>query len=105
MGICFSKNTDNIKSMDLIDINFSDVEYFSLNGKTFNLKTKKGVHLASGGFDHNAEMKKNFLSVPSYGVGVKSNTGDGIKMAMKLGADLRNMNEVWGSVVYKGEMQ
>ena len=38
MGICFSKNTDNIKSMDLIDINFSDVEYFSLNGKTFNGK-------------------------------------------------------------------
>ena len=76
---------------------------YLLNGKTFNLKTKKGVHLASGGFDHNEEMKKNFLSVPSYGVGVKSNTGDGIKMAMKLGADLRNMNEVWGSVVYKGE--
>jgi len=76
---------------------------YLLKGKTFNLRTKKGVHLASGGFDHNAEMKKNFLSVPSYGVGVKSNTGDGIKMAMKLGADLRNMNEVWGSVVYKEE--
>ena len=78
------------------------VSYLS-KGKVFNLKTKKGVHLASGGFDHNEEMIKNFLSVPSYGVGVKSNTGDGIKMAMKLGADLRNMNEVWGSVVYKGE--
>ena len=80
------------------------VSYLS-NGKVFNLKAKKGVHLASGGFDHNAQMKKNFLSVPSYGVGVKSNTGDGIKMAMKLGADLRNMNEVWGSVVYKEEAE
>lgn len=78
------------------------VSYLS-NGKVFNLKAKKGVHLASGGFDHNAEMKKNFLSVPSYGAGVTSNTGDGIRMAMKLGADLRNMNEVWGSVVYKAE--
>jgi|TARA_B110000967_G_scaffold77588_1_gene80190 3-oxosteroid 1-dehydrogenase len=80
------------------------VSYLS-QGKVFNLKTQKGVHLASGGFDHNDEMKKNFLSVPSYGMGVKSNTGDGIKMAMKLGADLRNMNEVWGSVVYKGEAE
>lgn len=80
------------------------VSYLS-NGKVFNLKAKKGVHLASGGFDHNAEMKKNFLSVPSYGAGVTSNTGDGIRMAMKLGADLRNMNEVWGSAVYKGEAE
>ncbi len=78
---------------------------YNSKGKVFNLKTKKGVHLASGGFDHNTQMKKNFLSVPSYGVGVKSNTGDGIKMAMKLGADLRNMNEVWGSVVYKGDAE
>ena len=76
---------------------------YSSKGKLYNLKAKKGVHIASGGFDHDAQMKKNFLSIPSYGVGVKSNTGDGIKMAMKLGADLRNMNEVWGSVVYKGE--
>ncbi len=78
---------------------------YNLKGKVFNLKTKKGVHLASGGFDHNAQMKKNFLPIPSFGVGVRSNTGDGIKMAMKLGADLRNMNEVWGSVVYKGEAE
>ena len=59
---------------------------YNSKGKSYNLKAKKGVHIASGGFDHDAQMKKNFLSIPSYGVGVKSNTGDGIKMAMKLGA-------------------
>ena len=36
MGFCFSKYLD--KSNELININFSDIEYFSLNGRSFNAK-------------------------------------------------------------------
>jgi len=49
-------------------------------------------------------MKRHFLRGPTmYTLGASGNDGDGIRMAMAAGADLRNMNEVWGITVYKGE--
>ena len=33
---------------------------YSSKGKLYNLKAKKGVLIASGGFDHDEQMKKNF---------------------------------------------
>mgnify|MGYP003310598435 FL=1 len=62
--------------------------------------------MSAGGFDHNLEMKKQFLRGPApYSIGVKTNTGDGILMAMQVGADLKNMNEAWGTTVYKDEAE
>ena len=76
------------------------------NNKEILIKARKGVLLSCGGFDHNLEMKKQFLRGPSpYSLGVKTNTGDGILMAMQVGADLKNMNEVWGTTVYKDEAE
>jgi len=73
-------------------------------GKKIRIKARKGVHLASGGFENNPELKKHFLRGPSpYTLGVKTNTGDGLKMAMAVGADLRNLNECWGISAYQGE--
>ena len=73
-------------------------------GKKIRIRARKGVHLASGGFEHNQEMKKHFLRGPSpYSLGVKTNTGDGLRMAMGVGADLRNLNECWGISAYQGE--
>jgi len=73
-------------------------------GKKVRIKARKGVLLASGGFEHNQELKKHFLRGPSpYSLGVKTNTGDGLKMAMAVGADLRNLNECWGISAYQGE--
>lgn len=73
-------------------------------GKKVRIKARKGVHLASGGFEHNQELKQHFLRGPSpHSLGVKTNTGDGLKMAMAVGADLRNLNECWGISAYKGE--
>ena len=40
-----------------------------------------------------------------YTLGASGNEGDGIKMAQAIGADLRNMNEVWGISVYVGEAE
>ena len=66
------------------------------------VRAHRGVILASGGFERNAEMKAHFLRGPSpYTLGAPGNAGDGIRMGMAVGADLRNMNECWHLVVYK----
>jgi 3-oxosteroid 1-dehydrogenase len=68
------------------------------------IRAKAGVLIASGGFERNEEMKRHFLRGPSmYSLSIATNTGDGIHMGMAIGADLRNMNEVWGLTVFKGE--
>ena len=57
---------------------------------------KKGVVLASGGFEWNAELCRRFLGGPlTHPNSPPGNTGDGLKMAMTLGADLGNMSEAW----------
>lgn len=49
----------------------------------------KGVVIASGGFDHNKEMKRKFAPSIADEISFSSigNTGDGIRMAMDVGAD------------------
>lgn len=75
-------------------------------GAPYRIRAKRGVHLAAGGFDWDFEMKRHFLRGPTvYTLGASGNDGDGIRMAMAAGADLRNMNEVWGITVYKGEAE
>jgi succinate dehydrogenase/fumarate reductase flavoprotein subunit len=75
-------------------------------GAPFFVKARRGVLLAAGGFDWDMEMKRHFLRGPTlYTLGASGNTGDGIRMAMSVGADLRNMNEVWGITVYKDEAE
>lgn len=70
------------------------------------IRAKLGVVIASGGFERNEEMKRHFLRGPSmYSLGIATNTGDGIHMGMAIGANLRNMNEVWGLTVFKGEAE
>ena len=62
-----------------------------------SIRARRGVLLATGGFDHNKEMREHFLPGPVYyPSAVPTDTGDGILMGMAIGADLRNMNEVWG---------
>ena len=73
-------------------------------GAHLRIRATRGVLVASGGFERNWDMKRHFLRGPSpYTLGSETNTGDGIRMGMALGADLRNMNEVWGISVYKAE--
>jgi len=66
-------------------------------GKNITIKAKKGVVLCTGGFEFNEEMKNRFLKcwpMKFYGWGY--NTGDGIIMAQKAGADLWNMDVIAG---------
>ncbi|MFQ6010737.1 MAG: FAD-binding protein [Nitrososphaerales archaeon] len=71
------------------------------DGET-TIRANKAVILASGGFDWNDQMKKDFLSIPSVAaVGVPSNEGEGITMGIELGAQLGNMSEAWWTPVIK----
>lgn len=55
-----------------------------------------GVILATGGFEHDADLVRAFLRGPlERPVSVPTNTGDGLRMAMRVGASLANMREAW----------
>jgi succinate dehydrogenase/fumarate reductase flavoprotein subunit len=76
------------------------------DGKPVVIGAKKGVVLASGGFEWNKELNAQFLGGQlTHPNSPPSNTGDGLKMAMSVGADLGNMSEAWWcpSVVVPGE--
>lgn len=61
--------------------------------KPFAIKARKAVVLTCGGFEFNEWMKENYLRVsPSYFIGNPANTGDGINMAIEVGAALWHMN-------------
>jgi len=56
----------------------------------------KNVILATGGFEWNKDMVRAFTRGPlTHPVGIKTNEGDGLKMAMRAGAMLGNMREAW----------
>jgi succinate dehydrogenase/fumarate reductase flavoprotein subunit len=64
------------------------------------LGARKAVVLACGGFDHDEEMKRQYvLPDPTYFYGSPANEGDGIRMAQAVGADLWHMNCVVGRAV------
>uniref|UniRef100_A0A7C9NAT7 FAD-binding protein n=1 Tax=Muribaculaceae bacterium Z82 TaxID=2304548 RepID=A0A7C9NAT7_9BACT len=76
------------------------------NGKTVRIKANKGVILAAGGFEWDDELKANFIGGPAeFRRSVPENTGDALRMCMRVGADLRMMNACWGNVVYREDSQ
>lgn len=61
-------------------------------------KARKGVVLASGGFEHNEEMRTKYQRQPigtEWTVGAKANTGDGICAGQELGAATDLMDDAW----------
>ena len=66
-----------------------------------NIKARKAVVLCTGGFEYNEEMKNNFLKCyPAKFNSWKYNTGDGVKMAQKVGADLWHMDMMAGGSAF-----
>ena len=62
------------------------------------VRARKGVVLASGGFEWNDALKARYLPGPvSHPSSPPQNEGDGLLMAIEAGAALGNMSEVWGS--------
>jgi len=68
------------------------------DGKTETIRARRGVVLASGGFEHNERMRKEYQQAPigtEWTVGAVENTGDGIEAGMRLGAAVALMDDAW----------
>lgn len=71
------------------------VEVSSPEGET-TIRARKGVILASGGFDHDLELVRAFLRGPmTHPVSMETTTGDALRMSMRVGAALSTMREAW----------
>lgn len=71
-------------------------------GTRIAVKAKKAVALCCGGFEWDEDMKRNYLrAYPSYFYCNPGNSGDGIRMALKVGADLWHMNTISARVIPK----
>ncbi len=70
-------------------------------GRPINIKAKKGVVLACGGYENDDAMKLQYFEAqPVYPVYL-GNTGDGVKMAQKAGAGLWHMWHFHGGYGFK----
>lgn len=75
-----------------------------IKGSVVNIMAKKAVVLASGGFEFNEKLKKEYFeATPVYSIGNPGNTGDGILMSQKVGAALWHMWHFHGSYGFKFE--
>jgi 3-oxosteroid 1-dehydrogenase len=68
------------------------------DGAPATVRATRGVLLASGGFEHNERMRKEYQQAPigtEWTVGAVENTGDGIEAGMRLGAAVAFMDDAW----------
>ncbi|MDR2079459.1 MAG: FAD-binding protein, partial [Treponema sp.] len=67
------------------------------SGKPYNVRAINGVVMAMGGFENSDEMLENYAQLASASSkAARYNTGDGIKMAIDVGADLWHMSALSG---------
>ncbi len=72
------------------------VEATTADGRTHRIAARKAVVFATGGFTHDADLRRNFLHAPVYGgCAAATNEGDFLAIAGPVGAQLRNMNYAW----------
>jgi 3-oxosteroid 1-dehydrogenase len=70
----------------------------SREGTTRRIRARHGVLLATGGFDHNPELREKYLPEggrTDYSAGARENVGDGIVLGTKVGAALDLMDDAW----------
>ncbi len=68
------------------------------DGETVRIRGRKGVLLATGGFDHNQEMRDKYLpkgGQEDFAMGARENTGDGIRAGESVGGALDLMDDAW----------
>ena len=69
-----------------------------VGGQRRNVRARKAVVLAAGGFERNAEMRREHLDAapdPSYTSGAEGNTGDAIQAGLAIGAAVDLMDDAW----------
>ncbi len=68
------------------------------DGKEMRVQARKAVVLAAGGFEHNQEMREQYLPKPTnhqWSAGVMANTGDAIREGLRLGAKMHRLDSAW----------
>ena len=71
-------------------------------GRRISIAARRAVVLTTGGFEYNEEMKREYLAgYPIHAYGHRGNTGDGIKLAQDVGADLWHMKSVAAPMGFK----
>ena len=74
----------------------------SKGGEPFKMRARRGVIIASGGFEWNAGLVKDLLRGPHDGAASPpDNEGDGLLMAAEAGAALANTDEAWWMPIMK----
>jgi 3-oxosteroid 1-dehydrogenase len=74
------------------------------DGAIFRIRARAGVLLATGGFEHNNEMRKRFLrdgGKDNYSAGSPDNTGDGIVAGQSIGGAVDLMDDAWWMPAFK----
>lgn len=82
-------------------------------GEPITIRARKGVVMASGGFEHNPAMRKQFFGEKAsenwtsgtYTSGSPGNTGDGIRAGGAIGAAVDLMDDLWWMPSTKREGQ
>lgn len=67
------------------------------DGRRVRVKATQGVVLATGGFDHNQELRAKFFEQVDHdwSMGAPTNTGDGIRLGEDIGAAVDLMDDAW----------
>lgn len=98
--LAFKKNVDNRDLRIMYDSHIIDLvqdpdslEVYGAvvmsRGEKKYIKAKHGVVMATGGFENNLSMQRDYYGLAeAYPLGTPGNTGDGIKILQKAGADL-----------------
>jgi 3-oxosteroid 1-dehydrogenase len=74
------------------------------NGIPQRIHASRGVILASGGFERNAELRTRHLPLPTstaWSAGNPFNTGSATVAAMQIGAGMANLDSAWWAPGYK----
>lgn len=72
------------------------------DGKALRVRARRGVLLASGGFERNQEMREQYQRLPvsrTWTAGNPNNVGDGIRMGQAVGGALDLMDDAWWTPV------
>ncbi|WP_156686874.1 3-ketosteroid-delta-1-dehydrogenase [Mycobacterium sp. Marseille-P9652] len=68
------------------------------DGREVTVTARRGVVLATGGFDHSMSMRRKFQTESlgdNLSLGATTNTGDGIRAGQELGAGIALMDQAW----------
>lgn len=68
------------------------------DGKEIRINARRGIIMAAGGFEHNAEMRSKYLpnpTDPDWSATPGQNTGDGHRAAQDIGAGMSLMDAAW----------